>query len=183
MRHALRRIAFGVIGTGMIAGMAVGGTAVAASAAASQHAAAAHQQQLLIWPHVRRGDHGIRVRTVQYLLNAHGARLTPDGDFGFPTELAVKNFQRGHGLHPDGVVGSRTWMKLIITVRHGSRGDAVRAVQDQLRHQYGYHYVDVDGVFGHKTETAVKDFQHRHRLVADGIVGVGTWNALVVHDM
>lgn len=184
MRHALRRIAFGVIGTGMIAAMAVGTSTVAASAAVSapQYAAATHHLAALRWPVVRRGDHGTRVRTVQYLLNQHGARLGVDGIFGVPTELAVKNFQRGHGLFPDGVVGNATWMKLIVTVRHGSRGDAVRAVQDQLRFQYGYHYVD--GVFGAKTETAVRDFQHRFlpHMPADGIVGTFTWNALVVND-
>jgi peptidoglycan hydrolase-like protein with peptidoglycan-binding domain len=183
MRDALRRIAFGVLGTGMIAAMAAGGTAVAASAAvATPHHAAVARPAALRWPVVRRGDHGARVRTVQYLLDQHGARLTPDGDFGFPTELAVKHFQRRAGLRPDGVVGNTTWMKLIVTVRHGSRGDAVRAVQAQLRYVYGYFYVHVDGVFGHKTDTAVRDFQHRFRLVPDGIVGPVTWNTLVVND-
>jgi peptidoglycan hydrolase-like protein with peptidoglycan-binding domain len=184
MRDALRRIAFGVLGTGMIAAMAAGTATPAASAAVSAppHAAAASRPAALRWPVVRRGDHGSRVRTVQYLLNQHGARLTPDGDFRFPTELAVKNFQRRVGLHPDGVVGNATWMKLIVTVRHGSRGDAVRAVQAQLRYVYGYFYVHVDGVFGHKTDTAVRDFQHRFRLVPDGVVGPVTWNTLVVND-
>ena len=63
-----------------------------------------------------------------------------------------------------------------------TRDDAVRAVQAQLHYVYGYFYVHVDGVFGRKTEAAVRDFQHRHRLVADGIVGPATWNALVVND-
>jgi len=186
MRDALRRISFGVLGTGMIAAMALGGTTVAANAAvatAHTHATAADfSHHHLRWPVVRRGDYGSRVRTVQYLLNAHGAGLTPDGQFGYPTEYAVKNFQRRVGLFPSGVVGNRTWEALIITVRHGSVGNAVRAVQAQLRYDYGYFYVTVDGVFGHKTDSAVRDFQHRFHLVGDGVVGPRTWNTLVKYD-
>jgi peptidoglycan hydrolase-like protein with peptidoglycan-binding domain len=168
----------------MIAAMAVGATTGAASAAVSappQHAAPVTRPALL-WPVVRRGDYGARVRTVQYLLDAHGAGLTADGQFGYPTELAVKYFQRTHGLYPSGVVGAATWTRLIITVRRGSRGDAVRGVQSQLRFSYGYFDIAVDGVFGHRTEEAVRHFQHRFRLVPDGIVGPVTWNTMVWHD-
>ncbi|MGG3846690.1 peptidoglycan-binding domain-containing protein [Aeribacillus composti] len=38
--------------------------------------------------------------------------------------------------------------------------------------------VKVDGVFGPKTEAAVKAYQRRHGLKADGIVGPKTWNAM-----
>ena len=39
--------------------------------------------------------------------------------------------------------------------------------------------VVVDGVFGRKTEAGVKAFQKEHQLVADGIVGIKTWEALL----
>jgi peptidoglycan hydrolase-like protein with peptidoglycan-binding domain len=36
----------------------------------------------------------------------------------------------------------------------------------------------IDGVFGRGTERAVKDFQKRRRLKADGIIGRQTWSAI-----
>jgi N-acetylmuramoyl-L-alanine amidase len=38
--------------------------------------------------------------------------------------------------------------------------------------------ITVDGIFGAKTEAAVKAYQKRHKLAADGIVGPQTWNTL-----
>jgi peptidoglycan hydrolase-like protein with peptidoglycan-binding domain len=182
MRHALRRMAFGVLGVGMLATMATGASTVAASAAvAAPHASSTASHPYLIWPVVRRGDFGIRVRTVQYLLDQHGAHLVPNGVFGSATEHAVRHFQLHHGLIPDGVVGQATWPRLVVTVRHGSRGPAVAGAQDQLRH-YGYFFVHIDGFFGHKTEIAVHKFQYRFRIVSDGIVGTGTWWTFVTYD-
>lgn len=38
--------------------------------------------------------------------------------------------------------------------------------------------VKPDGIFGHNTEVAVKSYQSKHGLTADGIVGPNTWNKL-----
>lgn len=38
--------------------------------------------------------------------------------------------------------------------------------------------INPDGIFGHNTEVAVKNYQQRHGLKADGIVGLSTWNTL-----
>ncbi|MBT2598608.1 MULTISPECIES: peptidoglycan-binding domain-containing protein [unclassified Oceanobacillus] len=38
--------------------------------------------------------------------------------------------------------------------------------------------VKADGIFGEKTEIAVKDYQKRHGLLVDGIVGKKTWNKM-----
>ena len=62
-------------------------------------------------------------------------------------------------------------------LRRGSRGDNVRELQRQLT-DLGYSCGVADGVFGAKTETAVKDFQRDHGLKADGIVGPLTWAAI-----
>lgn len=55
-------------------------------------------------------------------------------------------------------------------------GNAVKWIQYQLN-LYGYKLV-VDGIFGRKTDAAVKDFQENHHLVDDGIVGPLTRESL-----
>jgi murein L,D-transpeptidase YcbB/YkuD len=142
------------------------------------------------WPVLRRGPNSVwpavTVRSLQYLLNAHGARITVDGVFGPATEAAVRAYQRAHGLVVDGVVGSATWSSVIVTVRRGSTGPAVRAVQDQInfRNLRGSGFLTVDGIYGPKTETWIRGFQtamsQQMPFAVDGIVGPMTWRALVV---
>ena len=54
------------------------------------------------------------------------------------------------------------------TLRKGMRGDDVRQLQRALK-------LYEDGIFGKLTEEAVKQFQAKYGLVADGIVGPHTW--------
>lgn len=63
-------------------------------------------------PTLRKGSKGEAVERLQSLLNANGAALKIDGDFGHRTEDAVEDFQRAKGLHVDGIVGPYTWEKL-----------------------------------------------------------------------
>jgi peptidoglycan hydrolase-like protein with peptidoglycan-binding domain len=44
----------------------------------------------------------------------------------------------------------------------------------------GFNPGPLDGIFGQKTNTAVKHFQGSKGLVADGIVGPLTWQALLL---
>jgi peptidoglycan hydrolase-like protein with peptidoglycan-binding domain len=184
MRNTLRRIAVGMLTTGMLATMAIGASAGAAGAASSapRTAQVAEIPPALVWPNVRRGDHGLRVVKIQLLLIQHGITVHVDGKFGPQTELAVRFFQKEHGIVPDGVVSTRTWEKLIVTLRRGSRGPAVAAVQIELKFMYGFHTLTVDGAYGHQTEHAVREFQRRYKLFPDGVVGARTWHALVWHD-
>lgn len=62
------------------------------------------------------------------------------------------------------------------TIRKGSTGSDVRECQALLV-DCGYPTA-IDGVFGTGTESSVKAFQYDHDLVADGIVGTKTWDAL-----
>lgn len=63
-------------------------------------------------------------------------------------------------------------------LRQGSVNQrAVRELQHLLR-KHGF-MVRVDGVFGEKTDAAVKKFQEKHKLVEDGIVGRRTWEELL----
>ena len=68
------------------------------------------------WPVVKDGSNAHPVKTLQYLLRAHGHRVGVDGVFGPTTETAVKAFQTSHGLLADGFVGPITWAALVVSV-------------------------------------------------------------------
>lgn len=59
----------------------------------------------------------------------------------------------------------------------GSRSDEVTAVQQALKEK-GYYDYTVDGIFGTRTQSAVKSFQRDNGLEADGIAGEKTLKAL-----
>jgi murein L,D-transpeptidase YcbB/YkuD len=134
----------------------------------------------LTWPLVQEPSTGENVKTVQYLVTAQGHPVTADGIFGPLTKDAVEAFQSSRGLGVDGIVGPQTWPELIIQVQQGSNGDAVSAVQSQIRSRGdGANQIAVDGVFGPVTDSAVRAFQTLLGLSVDGIVGPQTWNHLV----
>jgi peptidoglycan hydrolase-like protein with peptidoglycan-binding domain len=185
-------LATGAAGAGTIVALPAAGSVAAQSA--TLLSAAVPAQALQPWPVLKQGPNAlwpkVTVRSLQYLLNAHGARLAVNGTFGATTKAAVLKFQRAHRLPANGVVGAKTWLALIVTVRRGSRGPAVRAVQDQInfRNNRNGHTLDVDGVYGAKTQAAVRAFQqamsHEIRgFPVDGIVGPRTWQALVTEAL
>ena len=59
-------------------------------------------------------------------------------------------------------------------LKKGSNDPAVRDLQDALK-TLGFDPGTVDGVFGAKTESAVKLFQSAREIPADGVVGRVTW--------
>ena len=63
------------------------------------------------------------------------------------------------------------------SVSYGARGDTVKKIQSRLK-QWGYYKGSVDGVFGSATLAAVKAFQRKNGLTADGIVGPATAAAM-----
>ena len=63
------------------------------------------------------------------------------------------------------------------TIQRGNKGSRVRMLQGLLI-AWGYN-LSVDGVFGPKTDAAVRSFQSKYAKPVDGIVGKLTWNALL----
>ena len=53
----------------------------------------------------------------------------------------------------------------------GSRGKEVKELQEFLE-------IEADGIFGKGTESSVKKWQSENGLIADGIVGPATWDAM-----
>lgn len=68
------------------------------------------------------------------------------------------------------------WAHGEAAVQNGDSGVLVRSVQQALNRS-GYS-VAVDGSYGTKTADAVRAFQKRHSLTADGVVGPATYRAL-----
>lgn len=63
------------------------------------------------------------------------------------------------------------------TYKQGSTGQVVKTIQQKLKN-WGYYTGAVDGIYGSKTKEAVKYFQRKNGLTADGIVGAKTLKAL-----
>lgn len=77
--------------------------------------------------------------------------------------------------HSRGIVGQITDLfkpvEITRTLRYGMKGDDVKLLQTKLG-------IVADGSFGVKTELAVKNFQKKNKLLADGIVGKLTLSKL-----
>ena len=107
-----------------------------------------------------------------------------DSNLGPKTRDAVKSFQQGNNLTPDGVVGPMTWQALPADpntprLSRGSTGTAVTALQKGLKAFDGPNTSTdpgpIDGDFGQRTESAVRAYQTRQSITADGVVGDQTW--------
>jgi len=57
-------------------------------------------------------------------------------------------------------------------LRYNDKGDYVKELQNLLG-------IKADGIFGAKTEEAVRKFQKNHGLTVDGVVGSKTWSKLL----
>jgi peptidoglycan hydrolase-like protein with peptidoglycan-binding domain len=158
------------------------------------------------WPVLQRGDRGPTVKALQERLAGAGFPCEPvDGIFGKDTEQSVRRFQGSRSLDIDGTVGLQTWTalltgqgptpvdkspvkvarraatvpaKLPASCKRASKGKAVTQLQQRLN-ELGFDCGKVDGSFGSRTEQAVKAFQTKRGLKADGVVGAKTWTALL----
>ena len=183
MHNIMRKAALGLLAGAAVITMTFMAAGSAGAATAAPTTPAAHTAAALKWPTTGPGSKGERVFAIQFLLNQQiNAKLATDGISGAKTTAAVKAFQKKAKLPVDGVVGPMTYPKLIVTVKKGSKGSAVSAVQHNLHFAYGFKSLMVSGTFGNGTLKAVMSFQKRFKLTQDGIVGANTWNALIVHE-
>ena len=137
---------------------------------------------------LRKGATGSAVKDLQTKLKKLGFyNASIDGDYGDTTVAAVKAFQKKYNLTADGVAGSATLKKLDSayknadsntsndddSLRKGATGTAVKTLQTNLK-KLGFYTAYVDGSFGATTESAVKAFQRKYGLTADGVAGSAT---------
>ena len=66
---------------------------------------------------------------------------------------------------------------LAVSYRQGDSGSAVTTIQTKLK-RWGYFDGPVDGIYGSKTTKAVRSFQRKNGLTADGVAGPATLKAL-----
>ena len=65
--------------------------------------------------------------------------------------------------------------------KYGSRGEEVRQIQTKLK-RWGYYNGNVDGIYGTKTQEAVRYFQRKNGLKVDGIAGPETLKAMGIFN-
>jgi N-acetylmuramoyl-L-alanine amidase len=138
----------------------------------------------------RLGDRGREVADVQALLHGQGL-LSPvpaEPVFDEATDRALREFQQRRGLSVDGIVGAETYAALAAARwKLGDRllslatrpfvGDDVAALQERLL-ELGFDAGRADGVFGARTEAALRGLQREYGLVPDGTCGPATLRAL-----
>ena len=86
-------------------------------------------------------------------------------------EKALKAYQQQHGLKVDGSAGPDTFAQMrlfeLILLKPGTSGDTVKKLQQSLG-------IAADGQFGAGTQKAVREFQSKNGLEADGLAGPAT---------
>lgn len=139
----------------------------------------------------RVGDRGQEIVDIQSRLVELGALIDGaelDGTFGSTTERAVRWFQRDRMLRVDGLVGPDTWEQLVeagwclgdrtLYLRAPMfRGDDVRELQRKLN-ALGFDSGKEDGLYGTRTDVALRQFQRNVGDEPDGIVGPHTLGVL-----
>ncbi len=156
---------------------------------------------------LRFGDTGTAVQNLQFYLKSIASfnpflrDLAIDGRFGRSTENAVRAFQEYYGLAVDGVVGERTWDRIVSVyldvteggnlaikpypgapLERGDEGEDVLYLQillNRIRRIFvTVPALEEDGAFGSSTRSAVREFQRLFGLTRDGVVGRETWNGI-----
>lgn len=124
------------------------------------------------------------IKEVQtWLNNNYNTGLVVDGVYGRLTKAALVkalqtelNKQCGAGLVVDGVFGNKT-AAACINLSVGSRGNITKTLQGLLICN-GYSTNGFDGIYGNGTASAVRSYQSKKGLTADGIAGRYTFTKL-----
>lgn len=139
--------------------------------------------------HLARGDAGPVVAEVRSRLVRLGYLSAGLGGFDFDegVDKAVRAFQQERRISIDGVVGPTTFRHLEearwalgdrvlwFSAAHPHTGDDVQDLQRRLS-DLGFALGRVDGIFGTKTDAALREFQRNVGMPTDGTCG---WNTVV----
>lgn len=124
------------------------------------------------------GDENAVIKDCQTALKRLGyVTFKPDGVMGKATVTAIKAFQQANGLTRDGQLGPVTRDMILsgkaqeMVMQVGDYGTDVKNMQARLAKLNYLSSANATGYFGEITEDAVKAFQKRAGLSADGKVG------------
>ena len=124
------------------------------------------------------GDENQVIKDCQSALKKLGyVTFKPDGVMGKTTVSAIKAFQRANGLTVDGALGPNTRDMILsgdaqaMVLQLGDYGTDVKNMQSYLVKLKYLKSANATGYFGAITEEAIKYFQKRNSLSADGKVG------------
>ncbi len=130
-------------------------------------------------PTIKKGDTGQAVFVASCMMGMNDLSDV----FTEELETAVKAFQRSVDLTADGIIGPSTWGKIAdtaptVSTTKNKYGCYASGVQTLLNDPG----VKVDGIYGQKTKAAVKAYQTRQKLSADGITGRQTWRSFILGE-
>lgn len=138
----------------------------------------------------RRGATGPAVAEIRARLHRLGLLADGTGDvFDVELDSAVRQFQQERGIAVDGIVGPQTFRRLeearwqlgdrVLAYLPGHLvvGDDVLGLQERLT-GLGFQPGRPDGIFGIRTDHAVREFQLNTGLPTDGTAGPETFRAL-----
>jgi len=137
------------------------------------------------------GDRGDLVSVITSTLTRLGYLNAPRDFYDESVEVAIRAFQQERGLTASGIANAMTIRALdearwklgdrTLHLVQGAplmRGDDVATLQSRLV-DMGFDCGRVDGIFGARTETAIKEFQRSAGVVVDGLCGPATVMALM----
>ena len=139
----------------------------------------------------RRGDRDVAIEEIRAKLIHIGFPLETDDSSFFDDRLdeAVRSFQQARGLSVDGIVGPQTLQRieearwklgdrtLSFVPGHLIHGEDVVSLQQRLS-TMGFDCGKVDGIFGARTDKALREFQLGVGVTVDGTAGRETFDAL-----
>ena len=120
-----------------------------------------------------------------------------DGKIGSVSKAALRSFQNKNGLIADGTLGPQTCLRFLdranisrnATNINNDDTNKIMQYSEEVESQQiilkelGIYTGTVDGLNGPGTKRAIKDFQNRAGLVADGVVGDGQGTSLRLFAM
>ena len=134
---------------------------------------------------LRMGDSGSAVKDLQTKLKKLGYYDgTVDSTFGSGTYAAVKAFQKANNLSVDGTIGQETREMLYSdeakakALSYGDTAEILKTYQERLK-KLNYYNGAINGIFNSELRDAVKAFQNKNGLIADGAIGATTAELLM----